>query len=604
MLKKRQGKGKYQTYRWCFVPNCSNTSVTAPDLLYIPVPVSHKERAHWYKIARRDGAPASGALWACEQHFDVPDDLENYLYVKMMGGAVKIKAGVTPHKFACQSRGVAAEHVLQKRSSLQRKRKLQELLAEPVDDAVPTEGGNLDSGPLPADGGTATDQHLPTSSDSPAACFKDASVQVHPVRKKFRSKATQAGLPLGCHDAQASGQHDLTVPSSMEHQVGVTSAAGHQKYKPKDPSSLASASASGKACSGSHYNADQDQNNDRTAILVSSPAANDTDTDSDGPITADTSPDYVPESESSDEDSHGGRDWKRLSRERIRHYIATDPMRYLGIGKHNMFVLNKIAQKLDFRESRGGITKLDIVFMILMRIRTDRQYHFLADDFGISESFVSRVISAYLPVVASCLRGCIRWPESSEIRKRVPLAFKARYPSVVSIIDCFEIEIEKPSAALPQATSWSEYKKCNTIKFLVSCTPDGLCNFLSRGVSGRTSDIDIVTKTGFLELLPSGCTVLADRGFKGIEGALASKNCCLVRPPSVACDVSLDRADVLKMRTIAGLRIHVERVIGRLRVFKALDIHSRFPLQMVDLLDDAVAIGCGLINLQEKIVKV
>ena len=39
-------------------------------------------------------------------------------------------------------------------------------------------GGNLDSGPLPADGGTATDQHLPTSSDSSAACFKDASVQV------------------------------------------------------------------------------------------------------------------------------------------------------------------------------------------------------------------------------------------------------------------------------------------------------------------------------------------------------------------------------------------------------------------------------------------
>ena len=390
----------------------------------------------------------------------------------------------------------------------------------------------------------------------------------------------------------------------MKHQVGVSSAAGPQKQKQVDPSFLAGACGSRQVCSGSPNNADQDRNTDGTAMLVTPLAEHDTDTDSDCPIASDTSPDYVPESESSDEDAHGDRDWKRLSRERIRHYIAMDPMRYLGIGKHNMFVLNKIAQKLDFRESRGGITRLDIVFMILMRIRTDRQYHFLADDFGISESFVSRVISACLPVVARCLRGCIRWPESSEIRRRLPLAFKARYPSVVSIIDCFEIEIEKPSAAVSQATSWSEYKKCNTIKFLVSCTPDGLCNFLSRGVSGRTSDIDLVTKTGFLELLPSGCTVLADRGFKGIEGALSSKNCCLVRPPSVACDASLDRADVLKMRTIAGLRIHVERVIGRLRVFKALDIHSRFPLPMVDLLDDAVAIGCALINFQEKIVKV
>ena len=247
---------------------------------------------------------------------------------------------------------------------------------------------------------------------------------------------------------------------------------------------------------------------------------------------------------------------------------------------------------------------MDVVCMILMRLRTDRQYHFLADDFGVSESFVSRVIAANLPVVARCLRSCIRWPPSGEIRKRLPLAFKARYASVVSIIDCFEIEIEKPSAALTQATSWSEYKKCNTVKFLVSCTPDGLRNFLSRGVSGRTSDIDLVTKTGFLELLPPGSTVLADRGFKEIEGALASKGCTLVRPPSVKKDVNLERSDILKMRTVAGLRIHIERVIGRLRVFRALDIHARFPLPMVDLLDDAVAIGCGLINLMERIVKV
>ena len=68
--------------------------------------------------------------------------------------------------------------------------------------------------------------------------------------------------------------------------------------------------------------------------------------------------------------------------------------------------------------------------------------------------------------------------------------------------------------------------------------------------------------------------------------------------------VLASRADVLKMRTVAGLRIHIERVIGRLRIFRALDIHARFPLPMVDLLDDAVPIGCGLINLHERIVKV
>ena len=278
-------------------------------------------------------------------------------------------------------------------------------------------------------------------------------------------------------------------------------------------------------------------------------------------------------------------------------------MRYLGVGSHNMFILEKLGEKLDFQE-RGGMTKLDLVFMCLMRLRLAHPYHFLADEFGISESWASRLVTTHLPIIANCLRGFIRWPESQMVRRRLPLAFKAMYTNVVSIIDCFEIEIEKPAAAVSQATSWSDYKKCNTIKFLVSCTPDGLCNFLSRGVSGRTTDIDLVTGSGYLALLPPGSTVLADRGFKGVERALEDRRCSLVRPPSVRADTALTQEDVIQMRTVAGLRIHVERVIGRLRVFRALDIHARFPLAMVDLLDDAVTIGCALINLHERIVKI
>ena len=390
--------------------------------------------------------------------------------------------------------------------------------------------------------------------------------QVNPIRAKFRSKATQtearAYLPTG------------QAPQALDATKGLPTGQTPQSVdKPKGPN-----------------------------LPVSSPEPDHEDDSVPGSFSVDDTSDYVPESES-EADGCVDKDWKTISRERIRHLINQDPMRYIGIGKHNLFVIEKLADKIDFQE-RGGITKIDVVCMILMRIRTDRQYHFLADDFGVSESFVSRVVSSYLPVVAGCLRGCIRWPPSNAVRERLPLAFKARYSSVVSIIDCFEVEIEKPSAAFTQAASWSEYKKCNTVKYLVSCTPDGLCNFLSRGVSGRTSDIDLVTNTGFLELLHSGSTVLADRGFKGIEQALASKGCSLVRPPSVASGACLERTDVLKMRTVAGLRIHIERVIGRLRFFRALDIHARFPLPMVDLLDDAVAIGCGLINLQERIVKI
>lgn len=58
------------------------------------------------------------------------------------------------------------------------------------------------------------------------------------------------------------------------------------------------------------------------------------------------------------------------------------------------------------------------------------------------------------------------------------------------------------------------------------------------------------------------------------------------------------------MKRIAGLRIHIERVIRRIRVYKFLDMHSCIPLSMLNLMDDIVRIACGLVNLQDRIVKV
>ena len=64
----------------------------------------------------------------------------------------------------------------------------------------------------------------------------------------------------------------------------------------------------------------------------------------------------------------------------------------------------------------------------------------------------------------------------------------------------------------------------------------------------------------------------------------------------------MSRDEVQQMRTIAGLRIHVERVIGRLRVFRMIDIHASMPVNTVDLADGAVAVACGVVNLHQRIV--
>lgn len=72
----------------------------------------------------------------------------------------------------------------------------------------------------------------------------------------------------------------------------------------------------------------------------------------------------------------------------------------------------------------------------------------------------------------------IMWPTRENVYMTSPLAFRYRYRKVPSIIDCFEIEIEKPSDAINQALTWSDYKK-------YSITPDGFINHISQGACGR-----------------------------------------------------------------------------------------------------------------------
>lgn len=178
----------------------------------------------------------------------------------------------------------------------------------------------------------------------------------------------------------------------------------------------------------------------------------------------------------------------------------------------------------------------------------------LGHDFDLSESRVSRIFSAGIPKMAGELQDLIFWPKSSDILKLLPLPFRARYSGVQSIIDCLEIEIQKPTDALRQSMTWSQYKSCITLKYLISATPNGLINFISGGYGGRITDNEICKASGYFECLPKDALVMADCGFKHIDAALSLKGCKLVRPPSVTEGEKLSREQVLVNKRIASLR--------------------------------------------------
>ena len=62
----------------------------------------------------------------------------------------------------------------------------------------------------------------------------------------------------------------------------------------------------------------------------------------------------------------------------------------------------------------------------------------------------------------------------------------------------------------------------------------------------------------------------------------------------------LSGSEVDMSRQLSNVRIHVERVIGRIKKFRILQ--SIIPITLVDLIDDIMVTICGAVNLNQSVV--
>ena len=179
------------------------------------------------------------------------------------------------------------------------------------------------------------------------------------------------------------------------------------------------------------------------------------------------------------------------------------------------------------------------------------------------------------------LRCLVRWPDATTLRKNMPSCFRKHYSGVKSIIDCFEIFIERPTSFEARAATYSNYKKHNTGKVFIAVSPTGSISFISQAWGGRVSDKEITQKSGFLDYIEFGDVIMADRGFK-IEDDIALCGAHLVLPAFTRGKSQLSKEDVEKTRQLARVRIHVERVIGQMRKkYKYTPQHPSYQLDQV-----------------------
>ncbi|XP_072027733.1 uncharacterized protein [Amphiura filiformis] len=234
------------------------------------------------------------------------------------------------------------------------------------------------------------------------------------------------------------------------------------------------------------------------------------------------------------------------------------------------------------------------IVLVLMKLRLALSNIFLASLFGIAASTCSSIFNTWIKFLARELQPLIFWPDRAAIRANMPSSIKSMCPSLRCTIDCTEFYIERPRDLQLQALTWSDYKRHNTAKILVAIAPNGMISFLSKAFGGRSSDRYITQKSGFYELLDRGDTVMADRGFP-IQNELILRFCSLEIPPASQGHRQMAADKVKKTKKVANLRIHVERAIGRLKLFQILQ--KTVPISLLPLIDDIITVCAALANL-------
>ncbi len=248
--------------------------------------------------------------------------------------------------------------------------------------------------------------------------------------------------------------------------------------------------------------------------------------------------------------------------------------------------------KRSCKESK--IPYMDQFFLTLMRLRLGLFEHDLADRFKISQSSVHRIIKRWVNFMYLRLGSINIWLPPEVIKRTMPESMREKFPNLEWVIDAFEIQTQRPASLMLQSQTYSSYKSRNTVKGLVACTPSGQVGFISQLYTGNISDRELVLRSGFLNMPHTkGAMWLVDKGFQ-IQDLADPLGVTVNMPAFVGQQKQLSAQDVFKTQTIASERIHIERMINKIKKFHLFD--RPVPMSMMGCVNQAWTV-CALLTL-------
>uniref|UniRef100_A0A6B0V2F4 DDE Tnp4 domain-containing protein n=1 Tax=Ixodes ricinus TaxID=34613 RepID=A0A6B0V2F4_IXORI len=204
-----------------------------------------------------------------------------------------------------------------------------------------------------------------------------------------------------------------------------------------------------------------------------------------------------------------------------------------------------------------------------MKIKHGLPFSFLASLFCIPSTTAFSIFKLVLVNLKSATKQWVYWPSRAAIHRTMPASFRVDYPMCRVILDCTVLETEMPPGIEERNLWYSQFEGRCTLKYLIGIAPNGMITFISEGFRNRATDAALTAEATFLSLLEPGDVVLADKGFPEISTDVGEQRATLVMPP-FATSPQFTESEVDATYETASVRIHVERVIQRLKMFSIL----------------------------------
>lgn len=256
---------------------------------------------------------------------------------------------------------------------------------------------------------------------------------------------------------------------------------------------------------------------------------------------------------------------------------ATSRMVRVTSGQKNLSTFTSTESPLS-RPTK--LLPIDELFLFLNYLATGCTQRDLGHKFNIHRATVSKIIVTWSNFLYTLLGSKSIWMTTDTVRATCPTDFNGTDEHTQVILDCIKMRCQTPSSLLLQSEGFSTYKSHCTFKALIGMSPHGAVTFVSALFEDSICDKEIFRYSGITSLLTPEMEMKVDKGFPAFLSKQAPKS----------------EVDVLRTQSIARLRVHMERLIRRVKANKLFD--TVIPLSLFGSINHIFTVACLLTNYQ------